>query len=229
MLNLVFDLDGTLIDSRMDIARSVNSSLRALGLPPLSTDDILGWVGDGADTLIRRSLTAAAEDWTQEALDALFPRLFAVFLEHYQLHCLDSTLPYPGVESLLSGYADGPKAILTNKPQTMTDTIVEGLGWRGHFQFVLGGGALPPKPDPAGLRKILSGWSADPGQTLVIGDGIQDSLVARAAGCGFIGYLGGIGDPEVLMAQKPDAVFRRFEELPDILSQWPSALGALRP
>lgn len=228
MLNLVFDLDGTLIDSRMDIARSVNSSLRALGLSPLATDEILSWVGDGADTLIRRSLTASAEDWSQEALEALFPRLFAVFLEHYQLHCLDSTLPYPGAESFLDGYSEGPLAILTNKPQTMTDTIVEGLGWRRHFQFVLGGGALPPKPDPTGLLKILSGWSADPGQTIVIGDGVQDSRVARAAGCGFIGYLGGIGEPGALVAEKPDAVFRRFDELPGILSQWPAALGEFR-
>jgi phosphoglycolate phosphatase len=226
MLNLVFDLDGTLIDSRMDIARSVNSSLRALGLPLLETDQILTWVGDGADTLIRLSLNAAGEDLSEEALEALFPRLFAVFMDHYQSHCLEATQPYASVEKFLQELTGHRLAILTNKPQSMTDFIVQGLGWKDLFSFVIGGGEFPPKPDPSGLNKILTGWNAAPSETVMIGDGIQDSRVARGLGCGFIGFLGGIGNPEALKAESPDAVFRHFDELPQILSSWTQASHA---
>ena len=214
---LVFDLDGTLADTRHDLAMSVNYALTKVGRSTLPLETVVSFVGDGARSLITRGLEASGNG---EADGAEIESALGVFLEHYRGHCLESTKAYPGVgESLenLSGYR---MAVLTNKPEAPARRILAGLGLSRHFNKIMGGdNAFGPKPDPAALRHIMAVESADPGETAMIGDGLQDLRVSRRAGARFLGFLGGMGSPEALLAENPDAVFEDMRALPRAVAE----------
>jgi len=216
---LVFDLDGTLVDSRLDLAHSVNAVLLSLGREKLPVDVIVSFVGDGAQDLLRRSLQASGIP-LEEAVTAM-PRVFPIFMEYYQDHCLDFTLPYPGVISVLERFSSHRKAVLTNKPIVPALKILEGLVMKGYFELIVGGdGPHGKKPDPAGLGYILSALEALPSETIMIGDSVQDVQTAKAVGCESIAFLEGMGGRQALEKASPGMTLENWNEFPDLLSRF---------
>ncbi len=215
---LVFDLDGTLADTRMDLAQAVNATLSTLGKTALPMEQVMSYVGDGADQLLLRSLRAA-ECGEKDIRDGL-SGILASFLDYYGRNCLVHTHPYSGAVLLLERMPGYRKAVLTNKPLSPALRILEGLGIRRHFDLVIGGdGPHGRKPDPKGLGYILSALEVGPEQAVMIGDSLQDLHVARAAGCAFIAFLGGIGKPEILQAAKPDFSVHHLDQIPAALAK----------
>jgi phosphoglycolate phosphatase len=174
---IVFDLDGTLIDSRQDLADAANALIAQRGGSPLPVEAVTAMVGEGAALLVRRALTAAG---LPVDLDADLPR----FLELYDERLLAHTALYPGTADALERLAArATLAILTNKPQRPTEAILRGLGVHGYFAHVIGGDtAFGRKPDPAGLRHLISTAGASDRDTVLVGDSAIDLRTARAAG-----------------------------------------------
>jgi phosphoglycolate phosphatase len=174
---IVFDLDGTLIDSQRDLADAANALILERGGTPLSVEEIAAMVGDGAGVLIRRVIRAAhIRDDVESALRR--------FLELYDERLLATTRLYDGMPETLGALAsEAPLAVLTNKPQQATERILEGLGVAATFQWVIGGDSrFGRKPDPAGLRHLMAEAGAAPGRTMMVGDSAIDLATARAAG-----------------------------------------------
>jgi phosphoglycolate phosphatase len=213
---LVFDLDGTLADTRLDLAASVNAALDAAGLAPLPVEAIVGFVGDGARNLLTRSLAAAGI--AQPNPEALASALSA-FLSHYQQHCLVATAAYPGLDAALDGLSAYRMAVLTNKPAAPARAILAGLGLARHFAHVFGGdNPYGQKPEPAALRKLMELEGARPEATVMIGDGVQDLRAARRAGSRFLGFLNGMAPRAALMAEGPEATFAEMAGLPQAVA-----------
>ncbi len=173
---IVFDLDGTLVDSRRDLADSANQLIEERGGSRLSEDAIGRMVGEGAAVLVRRALVAAGLPDTPAAL----PR----FLEIYDSRLLDNTRLYEGVEPVIRAARIGGRvAVLTNKPVRPSRRILDALGVGALFEDVVGGdGPLPRKPDPAGLEELMRRAGVSPGATLMVGDSVIDHETARRAG-----------------------------------------------
>jgi phosphoglycolate phosphatase len=208
----VFDLDGTLIDSRLDLAVAVNATLRERGLPDLPEERVVSFVGDGADDLIRKSLEAAG--LSRDAAQAALPDALEWFLGYYGEHCLDRTLPYPGALELLDALRGRSLGVLTNKPEKPALRILAHLGILDRFtQVVPGDGPLGKKPDPAGLGYILNAVNASPTESVLVGDSLQDLKTARAAGVPFLAFLGGLGDAEAVSAAGPDLAVHALHEI----------------
>src|ERR1700674_4893123 len=173
---LIFDLDGTLIDSRRDLIRSVRAMLREMGREQLHEDTISGYIGHGAPQLVRRALGGTAGDQDCE-------RALQFFLSHYNEHKLDNTCAYPGVREALERLAHYPMAILTNKPVRVSVRILEGLGLAKYFRAVYGGNSFETKkPDPLGAHTILREFGSAPGEAMLIGDSEVDVQTARNVG-----------------------------------------------
>ena len=174
---IVFDLDGTILDSRLDLAESANEVLESYGAPPLAVDAIAPMIGDGARVLIQRALAAAGLD--PDTADAL-PR----FLAAYDRRLLGHTRPYDGIEDVLrAAAAQAQLAVLTNKPGEPTRRLLDAFGLGGLFPFAVGGDAeFPRKPDPASLHFLMTSAGTTPATTLFVGDSMADVLTARAAG-----------------------------------------------
>ncbi|MDE3155078.1 MAG: HAD-IA family hydrolase [Acidobacteriota bacterium] len=173
---LVFDLDGTLVDSRGDLAGAANELLQQCGAPPLDEAAVGRMVGEGASVLVQRVCAAAG---LAEPADAL-----ARFLALYGRRLLRLTRPYDGIQDLLTRL-DGqlPMAVLTNKPTDPADRLLAGLGLRRHFRFVIGGdGPFARKPDPEGLVALMAEWEVDAASTILVGDSPIDLRTARQAG-----------------------------------------------
>jgi phosphoglycolate phosphatase len=174
---IVFDLDGTLVDSRRDIADSANCTLVEYGAAPLAEEEIGRMVGDGAPTLVARAFRAAGLERPRDALER--------FLAIYAGRLLQHTKPYPGmVETLEQLDTRVSLAVLTNKPVAATRRILEGLDLARYFKddCVVGGdGAFPRKPDPAGLQHLMSLCGVDASATVMVGDSVNDWRVARGA------------------------------------------------
>jgi phosphoglycolate phosphatase len=174
---VVFDLDGTLVDSLRDLAESINELLIECGLEPLPHDQIGRMVGDGAATLVSRAFTAAGRVEP--------PGTLVRFLALYNRRLLTFTRPYPGIpETLERLAARHALAVLTNKPLSSTRQVLDGLGLARHFGMVLGGdGPFPRKPDPAGLLHLCEMAHVNARHALLVGDSMVDWQTARAAGC----------------------------------------------
>jgi phosphoglycolate phosphatase len=175
---IIFDLDGTLIDSVTDLANSVNYTLAKLELPLHSTEEIRSFVGDGVQKLIKRSLGQSHQE--------NFADGFAIFMDHYGLHCTDNTLLYPGVAETLPRLASQyTLGVLTNKSLKFTEKILQYLEIGAYFTEVLGGDSLPvKKPDPAGIFLMADRWNIDPAKELImVGDHATDIEVGQRAGC----------------------------------------------
>lgn len=203
---IVFDLDGTLVDSKVDLASSVNHALASFGFPTLAPATVYSFVGNGATALIRRSLPPARE----EVLDAVL----AAFLDHYGRHLLDTTLPYPGVREALARWAGSYEmAVLTNKPIAMTRSLLQGLSLDGYFADVRGGDSFGnKKPHPEGLLHLMGIRGARPAETLMVGDSVNDVMAGRAAGALTCGVTYGLG-AEGFSREAPDFTVDRFPEL----------------
>ena len=205
--HLVFDLDGTLVDSRADLLAAVNHVLRALGLPELLPRTLYGYVGDGARVLIERALGPAHADRVPEGL--------AAFMKYYGAHLLDATRAYPGIVEALDALRTRGIAlsVLTNKPVAMSRAILEGLGLADRFIEVVGGDSLPVrKPDPAGIEHLRRRSGTTLARTLLVGDSPVDALTARAAGIAFSGVGWGLA-PEALRAAGVERIVESPAEL----------------
>ncbi len=212
---LVFDLDGTLIDSAPDLRAAVNEMLRERGRPPLSLAQIRGMIGDGAPALVRRALAESGLD-PERATTAL-PR----FLQLYESDAVRLTRPYPGVPATLTalrrqGYRT---AICTNKPQHATITVLEGLGLSSLFDAIAGGDRFAvKKPDPGHLLGLLAALGGQTERAAMIGDNENDAAAAHAVGMPLVLMRYGYSriDPESLSA---DALLDHFADLPATLDR----------
>jgi phosphoglycolate phosphatase len=173
---VVFDLDGTLIDSRQDLADAANALIVERGGSQLPVEAVTQMVGEGAALLVRRALTAAG---IEPDLDTALPR----FLDLYDERLLAHTQLYPGTTDALDAIAPrATMAVLTNKPQRPTETILRGLNVHGYFAHVIGGDTpFGRKPDPAGLRHLIAAAHASKEETVLVGDSAIDLRTARAA------------------------------------------------
>jgi phosphoglycolate phosphatase len=215
---VVFDLDGTLVDSSQDLAAAVNGALAAVapGTPPLPLAQVRALVGSGARTLVTRSLAAAD---VRRAVEEVLP----LFLRLYRSCLLDRTRAYPGVREALDGLADRRLAVLTNKPGDMSRAILEGLGLAGRFVGIYGAGDVPArKPDPAGLRQVLAEAGAAQASSVMVGDSAIDVLTGRSAGVATVGVSYGY-DPGSFADHPPDLLVDDLRELPGRLAlRWPA-------
>lgn len=210
---LIFDLDGTLIDSRLDLVHSVNATLRYLERAELPDEVIASYVGDGAPMLVRRALGKDADD------EKLANSALEYFLSYYREHKLDHTRVYDGIrdalESIVKSANGRPRkmAVLSNKPVNPSRAIVEGLGLGPFFPYVYGGNSFPTKkPDPQGAQTLLREASAQPQETLMVGDSAVDVLTGRNAGLWTCGVTYGFA-PHTLEATPPDVVVDSPAEL----------------
>jgi phosphoglycolate phosphatase len=213
---LIFDLDGTLIDSRLDLIHSVNAMLRQFGRPELPGEMIATYVGDGAPMLVRRALGDPSDE-------QLFRSALEYFLAYYRIHKLDHTVVYSGIPEVLARIA-APRngiqrqmAILSNKPVNPSRAIVEALGLADFFVSIYGGNSFPTKkPDPVGVQTILEETRTAASDTLMIGDSGIDVLTGRNAGLWTCGVTYGFA-PHTLEEVPPDVLIDRPAELEQIL------------
>lgn len=205
---LIFDLDGTLIDSKLDLAHAVNAARAHFGLPPLDLETVGNYIGNGAPVLIRRAMGA-------EASDADVGKAIEFFMAYYGDHMLDNTRTYPGVpEALEELHRDGVRmAVLTNKPVRISGRIIDGLGLSKYFTRVYGGNSFErKKPDPLGVETLLAEAGVPKERALVVGDSAVDVQTARNAGVKVCGVTYGF-QPESFAANPPDMIVNRPEEL----------------
>ncbi len=208
---LIFDLDGTLIESKWDIATAVNLTLAELKLPVRTEEEIFGFVGDGIKRLLR---LAVGEDDQEER----YEEALRVFRGHYLDHCLDRTRFYPGVEAALRHFALKQKAVATNKSLEYTKKILDGLGSH-HFAYVVGGDdGYGLKPDPGMLIKIMEALRVTKDRTVLIGDSTNDIDGGHNAGIKVCAVGYGMGNREKMAACQPDWFIERPEELMDLLA-----------
>ena len=193
----IFDLDGTLIDSRQDLVDSVNALLEEVGERPLPGELVASFVGEGAARLVGRSL-AAARPGLEARLEFLLPKWF----EHYGRRLLVNTVAYEGIEALLDG-PPAARAVLTNKPGRFARQILLGLGLLDKFRVVVGGDEAPRKPDPEGLLRLCGQLGARPEEAILIGDSRIDDQTGIAAGVPVCLVAWGIGDPTELAVARP--------------------------
>lgn len=182
---LLFDLDGTLIDTAEDIAASTNHALAVLGLPARSVAEVSRMVGRGVENLLRAALDDATVDLSVP-LEA--------FRAHYDAHCLDRTRPFPGVPEILREFSRGerPMGVISNKPVEFSEKILAGLDLRRHFDLVLGPPVVAVKPDPEGVLRVAAAWGVSPAEILLVGDSEVDRETAARAGCAFRHVPGGL-------------------------------------
>ncbi len=231
---LVFDLDGTLIDSSLDLCNSINATLEHLDKPTLPHTLISSYIGDGAAMLVRRALGDPGDldalDPANHAAEELFRNAYDFFLAYYRIHKLDNTYAYPGVLEALTAIRNAhpqlPMAVLTNKPVYPSRAICEGLGLAPFFFQNYGGNSFPTKkPDPEGLNTLIAEASNVvatpilPADVVMIGDSDVDILTGRRAGTRTLACTFGLA-PHTIAAAKPDITV-------DHPSEWPTALGLL--
>jgi len=205
---MIFDLDGTLIESKWDIATSVNLTLEELGLPLRSQEEIFGFVGDGVKRLLRLSVGEANESRYSEAL--------RIFRGHYMTHCLDRTRFYPGIDTVLAHFREKSKAVATNKALEYTLKILQGLGGH-HFACVVGGDdGYGLKPEPGMLLKVMEDLKIGKDRTVLIGDSTNDINGGHNAGIRVCAVGYGMGNREKMAACGPDWFIERPEELMEL-------------
>lgn len=209
---LIFDLDGTLIDSKLDLALSVNAMLEHMGRAPLPHDKVFSFVGNGAPVLVRRSLNEGAA--SGEIGDADVERALSYFLAYYRDHMLDNTVAYPGVREGLDLLGGRAMAVLTNKPVKFSQAILKGLGLARYFRYVYGGNSFETKkPDPMGVQVLLRDLDSPLEAAMMIGDSEVDVRTARNAGIWACGVTYGLGSAG-LKSNPPDLLVDSLADLP---------------
>lgn len=202
----LFDLDGTLADTKRDLATAVNLTFADLGLPPLSEAVIAGYVGEGVRKLIAKTLGESGAPRFAEALH--------LFRGHYLAHLLDTTQFYPGMTSVLQRLAGKKRVVVTNKPKEYTAKILDGLGAQRYFDLVIGSDpSTPLKPDPSMIRRALDHFAMPPERAIMVGDGVNDIIAARVVAvrsCA-VGY--GLAPVPLLRSAAPDYFCQTVDDL----------------
>jgi phosphoglycolate phosphatase len=208
---IIFDLDGTLIDSKEDLVNSVNAMLAWKHRDPLPHDVVASYIGNGAPMLVKRALPGLNEDDHLAALQ--------FFLDYYREHMLDATALYPGVREALDRLhgAGIPLAVLTNKPVRFSVQLIGGLGLAGHFFQIYGGNSFEEKkPHPIGIERLVAESDADRERTVMVGDSAVDVLTARAASVKACGVSWGF-QPETFVTSPPDFIVDDLRVLAEIV------------
>jgi phosphoglycolate phosphatase len=204
---LIFDLDGTLIDSKRDLADSVNAMRIHLGEPVLADELVYSYVGNGAAVLVQKALPGRDEEEIERGL--------RFFLDYYRDHMLDATTLYPGVREGLDELLaiDVKLAVLTNKPVKFSEHLIKGLGLDGHFFRIYGGNSFEEKkPHPKGIELLMEEASIGRDQTIMVGDSAVDVMTARNAKVRACGVRWGF-QPETFALAPPDFVIDQMSEL----------------
>jgi phosphoglycolate phosphatase len=200
---IIFDLDGTLIDSRIDITNALNYALEPYGLEPFSVGETVKLIGEGITRLIEKVLND--RDGSLKA--AVMER----FLDHYSRHILDSTTEYPGVRETLERLNTYKKAVISNKKESLSRMVLDGLGLSGFFDMIIGSDTVPEKkPSPMPVLKVLSELHILPADALIVGDSNYDIDAGRAAG---------ILTVAVTYGYRPLEVIRHADYLIDSMSE----------
>jgi phosphoglycolate phosphatase len=209
---IIFDLDGTLVDSRRDLASSVQHLQKSYGARTSTEAEVAGFVGDGVVKLVERALPGLPAGKRDAAVTA-----FKMF---YRKHCLDHTHPYPGVRETLRYFRRKKMAVVTNKPVRVSGYMLDHLKLSPYFNVLIGGDSLPnKKPHPEPVRNALKTMGIlDMKRALVVGDGPNDVLSAKAAGVRSCGIKSNIGDPQKLLKSKPDYLITHMKELMRLFS-----------
>ena len=208
---MIFDLDGTIVRSGNDIAAAVNHTLASLSLPQMETGRILKFIGDGVQVLIEKSLGPGNMD--------LLPEALALFKDYYDVHMLDTTDLFEDVREVLAHFSRKTKVIVTNKRFAPARAMVEALQVAPYFERIVGSDSTPyRKPDPRVLDPLKRSYRIDPRSTLIIGDGVNDILLARNAGLSSCALLNGLGDRTALLALNPDHVCERLRDTIDLFA-----------
>ena len=200
---VIYDLDGTLVDSAPDIARSLGAALTEAGLTPPPLDVVKRMVGDGARALIRRALAGEPPDAARE--EATFQR----FVDHYRAHLCVESRPYPGAAEAVAALREDrvALAVVTNKPGDLARRLLEIVGLAARFDAIIGDGdGFPRKPDPTAARSLMTQVGASPARTIVVGDGLPDMRLGRALGATTIGAAWGYLPEAALAAEAPAAL-----------------------
>ena len=208
---LVFDFDGTLVDTKKDIADSINRALNELELRTLDRETLYTFIGKGVNHLIARSLEGTGCDDLPRAIDT--------FMRHYDAHLMDQTELFPNCRETLEHFADKGNTILSNKPTLFITRILDALDWRAPFSTILGGDSMPAKkPDPGGLLHILEQHKARPKDALMIGDSLVDIETGKRAGVKTCGVTYGHAGRESLASAQPDWIIDDLSELKNLIS-----------
>lgn len=215
---VLFDLDGTLVDSVPDLAWSVDAMLELIGLPRCGEQKIRLWIGDGLENLIKGALTGGPD---AEPDPSLFEKAFRIFLDIYAENTCRASCIYEGVETGL-GYLRKNKyrlGCVTNKREQFTCSILETLGINNHFDIIIAGDTLPrKKPDPLPLLHAAEFLNARPENSLMVGDSVNDVTAARAAGFQVICVSYGYNHGRDIREAAPDAVIDSLAQLPSLLT-----------
>jgi phosphoglycolate phosphatase len=203
---IIYDLDGTLVDTREDIFRGVNHMLKELGRPPISNDEIAGYVGHGLYHLMKKSIQSNDEKMIEKGSK--------IYRKYYAEHMMDHSCLYPGVLEILDYFAGKKQAVITNKPNPFTVDMLEALGISKYFvEIVAGDSDYPKKPDPAAVLAMMKTEEASADETLFIGDSEIDVQTARNAGVETVVLSHGFTDRSELESAAPLAIVENFDEL----------------
>ena len=203
---MIFDFDGTLADTRMDLCDAVNFTLEKMGLPPRKQEEIIAFVGDGIAELIKRALG-------EKNLNS-YPEAMKIFTGYYQEHLLDSTVLYPGVQEALSYFSRRRKVVMTNKRHDYAVAIAKGLGIEKHFLEIIGDGSTPyKKPDKRLVEDLLHSYGCSREKVIVIGDGMNDVILAKNSGVASCVFLNGLGSRKKLIKAEADYYCERLFEI----------------
>lgn len=215
---MLFDLDGTLIDSKKDLAASINLMLKDVGRPALSEDTVGGFVGDGVRVLVYRSLTATDPNGNPPD-EKLHAEGIALMHSHYQDQMLETTRLYEGVAETLNFFNHKRKAVVTSKEVRFTKIILDHFDIARYFDAIVGGDTLPlRKPDPGPVIEAIKLLNGKPDQAVMIGDSENDVNAGRGAGALTCGATFGFRTAEQLALTSPDAMIDRFDQLKELFS-----------
>lgn len=213
---VLFDLDGTLLDSAPDLTLAIDRMLASLDRPIAGPERVRNWVGNGAQMLVRRALTQSDTPCGDEPELALFDRAFDLFLINYGQCCAEQSTLYPGVQELISFLYDSQVSmgLVTNKPMSFTETLLDEFSLRRYFSVVLGGDSLSEKkPHPMPLQYAMDKLKVTPLQTLMVGDSRSDIKAAQAAGCKVAAVSYGYNHGEPVSSYNPDIIIDNLIEL----------------
>ncbi len=207
---ILYDLDGTLVNTEQDIADAVNVMLTTMHAPPLPTSQIRAFVGRGLDDLVRQTLRTEDPARIQEGIER--------FGAHYARHLADTSRPYPYAIELLDYFRGRPQVILTNKPGRFSHELLRALGLSGYFSAVIAGDSgYPKKPHPAGIQALLRSYEVPPQDALLIGDSLVDIRTGRNADVPTVVIGHGFTDRAELERAVPDLLVQNFQELLDLI------------
>lgn len=216
---ILFDLDGTLIDSVPQLYLAVQAALKASQLSAVSLEQVRDWIGNGADVLLKRAI--CQQYHFTDVDDVLFQQVKAEFDHQYQMGIDRDYSLYPAVKETLSvlALAGYSMAVVTNKPHQFVQPLLQSAGIAEFFRYTLGGGCLPvKKPDPLPLQYLCEQFNVQPTETLMVGDSKNDIQAARAAGIPVVGLSYGYNHGEPIENSEPDWVLHRFDELVSLLN-----------